>query len=131
MPRTACGTQLGAPPSAARLGLTRTAPSLCVVCPGFAWPGWGLTTTTPDDQIALLRQLVTSSSRLTRAAREYALSLMRDVTPSQRWGVSGGVPARVPVALKNGWLPLRGAGSDWQINSGGWVFGGGPEYLIG
>ena len=51
-----------------------------MVCPGFAWPGWGLTTTTPDDQIALLRQLVTPSSLLTEAAREYALSLMEDVT---------------------------------------------------
>ena len=114
----------------ARAGLTHTAPSSCVVCPGFAWPGWGLTTTTPEDQIALLRQLVTPSSRLTRAARDYALSLMRDVTPSQRWGVSGGVPAQVTVALKNGWLPLRGAGSDWQINSVGWVSGGGRNYLM-
>src|SRR5262249_53899414 len=52
----------------------------CVVCPGFAWPGWGLTTTTPDNQIALLRQLVTPGSQLTRAAREYALSLTEDVT---------------------------------------------------
>jgi hypothetical protein len=114
----------------ARAGLTRTAPSSCVVCPGFAWPGWGLTTTTPEDQIALLRQLVTPSSLLTGAAREYALSLMRDVTPSQRWGVSGGVPAQVSVALKNGWLPLRGAASDWQINSVGWVSGGGRNYLM-
>jgi len=114
----------------ARAGLTRTAPSSCVVCPGFAWPGWGLTTTTPEDQIALLRQLVTPSSLLTGAAREYALSLMRDVTPSQRWGVSGGVPAQVSVALKNGWLPLRGAASDWQINSVGWVSGGGRDYLM-
>jgi hypothetical protein len=114
----------------ARAGLTRTAPSSCVVCPGFAWPGWGLTTTTPEDQIALLRQLVTPGSLLTGAAREYALSLMRDVTPSQRWGVSGGVPAQVSVALKNGWLPLRGAASDWQINSIGWVSGGGRNYLM-
>jgi beta-lactamase class A len=114
----------------ARAGLTRTEPSSCVVCPGFAWPGWGLTTTTPEDQIALLRQLVTPSSLLTKAAREYAVSLMRDVTPSQRWGVSGGVPAQVSVALKNGWLPLRGAASDWQINSIGWVSGGGRNYLM-
>ncbi len=114
----------------ARAGLTRTAPSSCVVCPGFAWPGWGLTTTTPDDQIALLRQLVTPSSLLTRAERDYALSLMEDVTPSQRWGVSGGVPAQVTVALKNGWLPLQGAASDWQVNSVGWVSGGGRNYLI-
>ena len=114
----------------ARAGLTHTAPSSCVVCPGFAWPGWGLTTTTPDDQIALLRQLVTPSSVLPRAAREYALSLMEDVTPSQRWGVSGGVPAQVTVALKNGWLPLHGTGSDWQINSVGWISGGGRNYLM-
>jgi hypothetical protein len=114
----------------ARAGLTQTAPSSCVVCPGFAWPGWGLTTTTPDDQIALLRQLVTPSSVLPRAAREYALSLMQDVTPAQRWGVSGGVPARVTVARKNGWLPLHGTDSDWQINSVGWISGGGRNYLM-
>jgi hypothetical protein len=114
----------------ASAGLTHTAPSSCVICPGFAWPGWGLTTTTPDDQIALLRQLVTAGSVLPQAAREYALSLMEDVTPSQRWGVSGGVPAQVTVALKNGWLPLHGTGSDWQINSVGWIAGGGRNYLM-
>jgi hypothetical protein len=114
----------------ARAGLVHTVPSSCVVCPGFAWPGWGLTTTTPEDQIALLRQLVTPSSVLPRAARQYALSLMEDVTPSQRWGVSGGVPVQVTVALKNGWLPLRGAASDWQINSVGWISGGGRNYLM-
>jgi hypothetical protein len=114
----------------ARAGLTRTVPSSCVVCPGFAWPGWGLTTTTPDDQISLLKQLVTPSSLLSGADRDYALSLMEDVTPSQRWGVSGGVPANVTVALKNGWLPLRGSDSDWQVNSVGWIHGGGRDYLM-
>jgi beta-lactamase class A len=111
-------------------GLTHTAPSSCVVCAGFSWPGWGLTTTTPDDQIALLRQLVTPSTLLTSAERDYALSLMENVTPSQRWGVSGGVPAQVTVALKNGWLPLQGTDSDYQINSVGWVSGGGRNYLM-
>ena len=114
----------------ARAGLTRTVPSSCVVCPGFAWPGWGLTTTTPDDQISLLKQLVTSGSLLSGADRDYALSLMEDVTPSQRWGVSGGVPAHVTVALKNGWLPLPGSNSDWQVNSVGWIHGGGRDYLM-
>jgi beta-lactamase class A len=113
-----------------KAGLTHTAPSACVVCPGFPWPGWGLTTTTPDDQIALLRQLVAPTSLLTSAERGYALSLMENVTPSQRWGVSGGVPAQVTVAIKNGWLPLQGTGSDWQINSVGWVSGGGRNYLM-
>ena len=114
----------------ARAGLTSTVPSSCVVCPGFPWPGWGLTKTTPDDQLALLKQLVTPGSLLSGADRDYALSLMEDVTPSQRWGVSGGVPAQVTVALKNGWLPLPGSGSNWQVNSVGWIHGGGRDYLM-
>jgi beta-lactamase class A len=111
-------------------GLTQTTPSPCVVCTGFSWPGWGLSTTTPTDQIALLRRLITPSSLLTDAERDYALSLLENVTPSQRWGVSGGVPAQVTVALKNGWLPLTGVDSDWQINSVGWISGGGRNYLM-
>jgi beta-lactamase class A len=114
----------------AEVGLTRTSPSPCVVCAGFPWPGWGLTTTVPADQIALLRELVTPGSLLTAAERGYALSLMENVTPSQRWGVSGGVPAQVTVALKNGWLPLDGSGADWQINSVGWISGQGRDYLM-
>jgi hypothetical protein len=112
------------------LGLTGTTPSSCVQCPGFPWPGWGLTTTTPQDQIALLRVLVSPGLAVSAADREFALRLMENVTPSQRWGVSGGVPAQVTVALKNGWLPLNDAQTDWQINSVGWVSGLGRDYLI-
>jgi Beta-lactamase enzyme family len=114
----------------AAAGLTRTSPSSCVVCPGFAWPGWGLTTTVPTDQIALLRELVEPGALLTPAGRSYALALMENVTPSQRWGVSGGVPAGVTVALKNGWLPLDSSNTDWQINSVGWISGRGRDYLM-
>ncbi len=111
-------------------GLVDTSPSSCVTCPGFPWPGWGLTTTTPVDQLVLLRRLVEASSLLTDAERSYALSLMENVTPSQRWGVSGGVPPQVTVALKNGWFPLDSAGTDWQINSVGWISGQGRNYLM-
>jgi Beta-lactamase enzyme family len=114
----------------AAAGLTRTSPSSCVVCPGFEWPGWGLTTTVPADQIALLRELVEPGPLLTPADRRYALSLMENVTPSQRWGVSGGVPAGVTVALKNGWLPLDSSDTNWQINSVGWISGRGRDYLM-
>ena len=112
-------------------GLTKTTPSECVVCPGFPWPGWGLTTTVPYDQLTLLKQLITPGPRplLTQAERSYALSLMENVTPDQRWGISGGVPAGVTVALKNGWLPLNDANTDWQVNSVGWVSGDGRDYL--
>jgi Beta-lactamase enzyme family len=114
----------------ATASLARTTPSLCVNCPGFPWPGWGLTTTVPADQIALLRELVEPGPLLTSADRRYTLSLMEDVTPSQRWGVSGGVPPGVTVALKNGWLPLNSTGTDWQINSIGWISGRGRDYLM-
>ena len=111
-------------------GLADTSPSTCVNCPGFPWPGWGLTTTVPSDQLTLLRELVEPNSLLTSAERSYALSLMENVTPDQRWGVSGGVPAQVTVALKNGWLPLTSANDDWQINSVGWISGSGRDYLM-
>ena len=113
-----------------RVGLTGTTPSACVVCADFPWPGWGLTTTVPDDQISLLKQLVEPGPLLTVAERQYALSLLENVTPDQAWGVSGGVPAGVTVALKNGWLPLNDDHTDWQINSEGWVSGDGRDYLI-
>ena len=114
----------------AAAGLTDTAPSSCVACPGFAWPGWGLTTTTPADQIVLLRELIKPSTLLTDAQRQDALQLMENVAPSQRWGVTGGVPQQATVALKNGWLPLNSAGTDWQINSIGWISGSGRDYLM-
>ena len=56
---------------------------------------------------------------------------MENVTPSEAWGVSGGVPSGVTVALKNGWLPLNTADTDWQIDSIGWVSGMGKELPAG
>jgi beta-lactamase class A len=111
-------------------GLTDTTASPCVECADFPWPGWGLSTTTPADQITLLRQIVGPGGLLTSAQRGYAAGLMENITPSQRWGVCAGVPAQVTVALKNGWLPLNQAGTDWQINSVGWISGLGRDYLI-
>jgi hypothetical protein len=114
----------------AAVGLRSTSMSPCVVCSGFPWPGWGLSTTTPADQITLLRELISPGSALTSGQRRYMLDLMEHVTPEQRWGVSGGVPAGVTVALKNGWLPLNSSSSDWQVNSVGWISGDGRDYLI-
>jgi hypothetical protein len=126
----AAGATAGVADYNATAGLTRTTPSPCVECIGFPWPGWGLTTTVPYDQITLLKRIILPSSLLTSDERSYALSLLENVTPDQAWGVSGGVPAGVTVALKNGWLPLNDANTDWQINSEGWVSGDGRDYLI-
>jgi hypothetical protein len=110
-------------------GLVHTSPSSCLQCSGFSGPGWALTTTTPQDQIALLRQLAQPSAVLDKNGQKYALYLLEHGTQSQRWGVSGGVPPGVTVALKNSVLPL-GGGSKWQVNSVGWVSGGGRNYLM-
>jgi Beta-lactamase enzyme family len=113
-----------------RAGLSDTTPSPCVQCPGFPWPGWGLSSTTPTDQITLLKLLVEANPILSSAERAYVLGLMENVSPSERWGVSAGVSPTATVALKNGWLPLNDSDTDWQINSIGWVSGLSRNYLV-
>jgi Beta-lactamase enzyme family len=75
---------------------------------------WGLTQVDAHDEMLLLRLLVTPNNVLDPAARDYALRLMADVIPSQRWGVPAGAPADVTVHVKNGWLPDPDL---WVINS--------------
>ena len=105
----------------ASAGLTQTSPNT----EGY----WGETLTSGADQIKILQQLAKPSRLLSPDAQEYALDLMTNIDPGQNWGVTGGVPAGVTVALKNGWVPLT-SGTDWEINSIGWVKGDGRDYLI-
>jgi beta-lactamase class A len=99
-------------------GLTQTVPATNGI--------WGTTTTTALDRIAMIRSLVNPSTVLTDASRAYILNLMEHITPSQDWGITGGVPAGVTVALKNGFAVING----WQINSFGWVNGQGRNYFL-
>jgi hypothetical protein len=110
----------GAPAVAAYdrlVGMTGTVPA----------SSWGLTDTTALDQVRLLRELVGPPSLLDAGARDFQLGLMEHIESDQAWGVTGGVPPGVTVALKNGWLPESGG---WQINSIGWVQGDGRSYLV-
>jgi hypothetical protein len=74
----------------------------------------------------MIRTLVEPNALLTDASRAYVLNLMENITPSQDWGASGGVPPGATVALKNGFAVIDG----WQINTTGWVNGDGRDYLI-
>jgi beta-lactamase class A len=76
---------------------------------------WGLTRITAHDEVLLLRLLMKKNRVLDPASRRYALGLMAQVIPSQRWGVPAGAPANLTVHVKNGWLPLEPNG--WRINS--------------
>jgi hypothetical protein len=109
----------GAPAVAAfdaRLHMTQTTPSYA----------WGLTETTPRDQLRLLRHIALTNRILHHAYRESELYLMEHVVSDDYWGITAG-PTHATVAVKNGWLPLAGG---WQINSIGMVRGDRRFYLI-
>jgi hypothetical protein len=88
---------------------------------------WGLTSTTPQDQLKLLHAVLFAGPLLTKASRDYEYGLMRSIIPYDTWGVTAGPERHAKVAFKNGWLPdpVR-----WQVNSIGSVDGDGRHYLI-
>jgi beta-lactamase class A len=118
---TALWTEVGGAPAVQSfdraVSMTDTIPALA----------WGLTATTPADEVTLLQHVVLPNPVLAPASTAYMLALMESVTPSQAWGVSSGTIPGTTVALKNGWLPV---GDSWQVNSIGWVAGSGRNYLI-
>jgi hypothetical protein len=89
---------------------------------------WGLTQTTALDQVKLVKDFAFPSRFLGFSSQVYGISLLQNVIPEDDWGVSGGVPDGVSVALKNGWLPIGTA--DWIVNSVGYVQGRGRSYVI-
>jgi hypothetical protein len=100
------------------IGMTDTTPATDGV--------WGTTTTTALDRLAMIRSVVQPNAVLSDSSRSYILNLMEHINPTQDWGATGGVPAGVTVALKNGFAVING----WQINTTGWVDGDGRNYLI-
>jgi beta-lactamase class A len=78
---------------------------------------WGLTTTSAHDQVVLLRDLTGAQSRLSEAARSYALGLLRDVEGDQKWGAPAAADPGTTVAVKNGWLGVDDDGGRWAVNS--------------
>ena len=81
---------------------------------------WGLTSTSAADRNALLRQLVLGQwGPFSAASRATARAFLLDVAPSQRWGITAGVPSAWKVPLKNGFYPSSCCG--WRINTSGVV----------
>ena len=90
---------------------------------------WGLTSTTVDDQIRLLRLVFTRPSVLTAHSQDYIQDLMSQVEADQRWGVSVAADDGTPFMVKNGWLPSGTTGL-WEINSIGEIVHAGQRMLI-
>lgn len=93
-----------------------------------AGPGgyWGLTQIDARDEVKLLDTFTANTPALNATWRAYALKLMSEVTPSQRWGVPYGAPKGPLVSNKNGWLPRATRG--WRVHSIGAVTGDGRDY---
>ncbi|WP_149550605.1 serine hydrolase [Streptomyces marokkonensis] len=115
------GRAAGLDAANARLGLTRTA--------GGEGTLWGLTRTTAEDQLVLLRQVFGGDSELGEASRAYLRGLMARVVPEQAWGVPTAADEGTAWAVKNGWLP-RDATGLWVVHSIGCVTAGGRECLV-
>ncbi|MGW0809634.1 serine hydrolase [Nonomuraea sp. NPDC002799] len=109
-----------------RLGLKHTAgvPGECVdlYC-------WGITRTSVDDQVRLMRALVSGGGPLKSKDRAQVLKLMGEVVDGQDWGVSAGACAGDRVALKNGWLK-RVSTKRWATISVGLIRGDARDYAV-
>jgi hypothetical protein len=77
---------------------------------------WGFTTTTAHDMAVILNALVHARG-VTAAHRDALLREMRQVTPTQRWGVGDAVHHSNP-AVKNGWYPDIDE-QVWRVNCTG------------
>lgn len=82
---------------------------------------WGASVDTAADIARLLAGLA-DGSILDASHRALALVLMSRVDPSQRWGVTAGLPPGAMLAFKNGWNEL--SDGEWQLNSAGVVLPG-------
>lgn len=113
------------------LGRTRFAAYLRLAGMTETVPGaggyWGLTRITARDELRLLATL-DGGSVLSASSRAYALGLMAEVTPDQRWGTPYGAPRGVVSHVKNGWLPRATRG--WRVHSIGVFTGSGHDYRI-
>ena len=87
-------------------------------------PGsWGFTTTSAHDMAMILSAIVHARG-ITAANRDALLREMRQVIPSQHWGVGDAVHHSNP-AVKNGWYPDTDQGL-WRVNCTG-VVDDGPK----
>ncbi|WCO67133.1 DUF4214 domain-containing protein [Iamia majanohamensis] len=81
---------------------------------------WGLTLTTARDRNTVLRRLIWGlGGTYTAASRMRARAYLLDVTPSQRWGITNGVPSSWRVPMKNGFFTSQCC--RWRTNTSGVV----------
>ncbi|MFD1536015.1 serine hydrolase [Nonomuraea guangzhouensis] len=90
---------------------------------------WGITRTSAEDQVRLMKALVSAKSPLRAKDRAQVLKLMGGVIDGQDWGVSAARCKGDRVALKNGWLKHVST-KRWAIISVGLIRGHGHDYAV-
>jgi beta-lactamase class A len=104
-----------------RLGLVATEPC----------SSWGMTTTTVDDQIRLLRSVSSAQGPLSAENRQLLQGWMGDVISSQYFGVpSGETSAAKAVYVKVGWVDLDNEGGLYATNAIGRIVEPDHDWLI-
>ncbi len=93
---------------------------------------WGDSLASPE-AVAFLFATLVEDDILDERNRDIAIDLMSRVDPSQRWGVTAGLPDELPagwvVGVKNGWYPAE---TGWWVNSAGFFLpsNGKPGYTV-
>lgn len=80
---------------------------------------YGATWTAARDRTRISLKMLHGGGPLAAGGRAEAWHYMTSVHPTQRWGISAGVPQGYTVALKNGFYPMRDYG--WRVGSTGFV----------
>jgi beta-lactamase class A len=104
-----------------KLGLVNTEPSA----------SWGMTTTTVDDQVRLLRSVSSAAGPLSAENRQLLQGWMANVIPSQYFGVpSGETSAAKAVYVKVGWVDLDDEAGLYATHSVGRIVESDHDWLI-
>jgi beta-lactamase class A len=117
------GQQGGVGAANKKFGMSETAP--------HGGGKWGMTVTTPSDQLALLTAIMDPNGPLNTASRNYLLNLMSHVDKAQDWGVpAAATSTATDVYVKNGWDTIDAQGGLWGINSIGRIIEPGHDWLV-
>lgn len=103
-----------------KLGMTGTRPS----------DFWGMTTSTADDQIAMLKAISVRDGLLTRTHQNLLFGWMADVVDGQDFGVPAAGGAATAVYVKDGWFDRDDQGGLWQVNTIGRLVEPGADWII-